>query len=616
MTTQALYNKWRAQAFSQILGQEHITRTLQNQIRAGRIGHAYLFTGMRGTGKTSMARIMAKAVNCVGETKDPPCNQCHICQSITGGRSLDLIEIDAASNRGIDEIRDLRDRVNFAPHECRYKVYVIDEVHMLTNEAFNALLKTLEEPPSHIIFVLCTTQPHRLPDTILSRCQRFDFRRGSVSAVTKKLQYICGQEGVDIASDALELIARRAAGSFRDAESLLDQLVSYSAAEITVDLVQSVLGAVSSALVCRLVQSLVVGDMPGGLRVINEATDQGAEPRQFLGDILDHLRALLVLRVGSEDNLDHLSSESLAEMRRLAQEDAVSLAVLVGSIRLFSEAGQGLRYAVRPQLPLELAFIEAALAVDAAPAQEAPAGEEREQAVAGGKPPDRDIGQRATLSAESSSASASSAHTVPTGASVQTESDNDRSSAPPAVEVTPSTDEGAAAKPLPGVEQGAKPVSEGEIHYGEGTVPSQELTLERAQGSWNLVLTKAKLVSHQVRALLNSAYPISVQDNAITLGCEASFHRDKLSEERKRGLVEEVLSEVMGAPCYVKCVVSPRPRDELRPGTQRPPASAGQSETKGSRESLRQELLNHPVVKELQRRGGQISRVSLFDEEE
>ena len=293
MVTQALYNKWRGQSFAEILGQEHITTTLQNQIRAGRIGHAYLFTGVRGTGKTSTARIMAKAVNCVGKTESPPCNQCHICASITDGRSLDLIEIDGASNRGIDEIRDLRDKVNFAPSECRYKVYVIDEVHMLTNEAFNALLKTLEEPPSHVIFILCTTEPYRLPDTVLSRCQRFDFRKGSVAVLKDKLGTICRQEGIAIAPDALDYIARRSTGSFRDAESLLDQLAAYGSSEITLELVHQVLGSVPSALVTRLIASLLVGDVGTGLQAINQAMDGGAEPRQFLGEILDHLRALI-----------------------------------------------------------------------------------------------------------------------------------------------------------------------------------------------------------------------------------------------------------------------------------------------------------------------------------
>ena len=360
MTTQALYNKWRGQTFADILGQEHITRTLQNQIRAGRIGHAYLFTGVRGTGKTSTARIMAKAVNCVGQTDSPPCNQCHICRSITSGNSLDLIEIDGASNRGIDEIRDLRDKVTFAPNECRYKVYVIDEVHMLTKEAFNALLKTLEEPPSHVIFVLCTTEPHNLPDTILSRCQRFDFRRGSVSVVVDKLRRICEQEQVLIDQDALEFVARRAAGSFRDAESLLDQLAAYGDTQITLEQVQLLLGSVPASLINDLLRGLATRDVPAGLRAINQALDSGAEPRQFLGEILDHLRALMLLRVGSEDTITNLSDEMLAELRAIVAQGC-GLGVLVEAIKLFNEAGNNLRTAVRPQLPLEVAFVEAIL---------------------------------------------------------------------------------------------------------------------------------------------------------------------------------------------------------------------------------------------------------------
>ncbi|MBM3190026.1 MAG: DNA polymerase III subunit gamma/tau, partial [Chloroflexi bacterium] len=378
MATQALYNKWRAQTFDQVLGQEHITRTLRNQIKAGRIGHAYLFTGLRGTGKTSTARILAKAVNCVGDVAEPPCNACPICRSITQSASLDLIEIDAASNRGIDEIRDLRDRVHFVPHQCRYKVYVIDEVHMLTTEAFNALLKTLEEPPPHVIFVLCTTEPHRLPDTILSRCQRFDFRRISVETLVHKLRLISKEEGIAVAPDALEFIARRATGSFRDAESLLDQLAVYGADEITLDLVQRALGSVSWALVCRLVEALVRGDIPTGLRAINQAMDAGAEPRQFLSDILDHLRALLYLGVGGDESLEYLGVESLAAMRALASRDGFSLGAIVRAIRLFNEAGQGLRGAARPQLPLELALVESALVADGDAAQ-APSSRSRGQ---------------------------------------------------------------------------------------------------------------------------------------------------------------------------------------------------------------------------------------------
>src|SRR3990172_1835861 len=219
--TSVLYRKWRSQSFSELVGQEHVTRTLLNALASGRLAHAYLFCGPRGTGKTSTARILAKAINCqenagLGE----PCNRCLMCRSITEGRCLDLIEIDAASNRGIDEIRDLRDKVNFVPNEARYKVYIIDEVHMLTPQAFNALLKTLEEPPGHTVFVLATTEAHQVPSTIISRCQRFDFRRIPLPQMTERLAHICREEGISSRPEALETLARRATGSLRDAENM------------------------------------------------------------------------------------------------------------------------------------------------------------------------------------------------------------------------------------------------------------------------------------------------------------------------------------------------------------------------------------------------------------
>src|SRR5512146_22591 len=243
MSGQALYRKWRSQTFDEIIAQEHVTRTLQNALRGGRVSHAYLFTGPRGTGKTSTARILAKALNCLAE--DPaarPCNQCSICVGITEGRQLDLIEIDAASNRGIDEIRELRDKIGFRPSEARYKVYIIDEVHMLTKEAFNALLKTLEAPPPHAIFVLATTEPDRVPETVRSRCQRFDFRRVPTQKIAQHLGRILEAEGSRAAPEALLAIARRATGSMRDAISLLDQLLSYGDEVIGLARVESVLG--------------------------------------------------------------------------------------------------------------------------------------------------------------------------------------------------------------------------------------------------------------------------------------------------------------------------------------------------------------------------------------
>jgi DNA polymerase-3 subunit gamma/tau len=247
MASQALYRKWRSQTFDELVGQAHVTHTLMNALKLGRVAHAYLFAGPRGTGKTSMARLLAKAVNCQAEPGlERPCNRCHICTAINEARLLDLIEIDAASNTGVDDIRDLRDKVSFRPAEARIKFYIIDEAHMLSNSAFNALLKTLEEPPDHVIFVLATTEPERIPATITSRCQRFEFKRIKLHEVTDRLAYIIAQEGFTAEPAALEYIARQGGGSMRDAISLLDQLTAYSSQEITLELVRTVLGSVAS----------------------------------------------------------------------------------------------------------------------------------------------------------------------------------------------------------------------------------------------------------------------------------------------------------------------------------------------------------------------------------
>jgi len=581
VTTQALYNRWRGQTFADILGQEHITTTLQNQIRAGRIGHAYLFTGLRGTGKTSTARIMAKAVNCVGDTDQPPCNRCHMCRTITEGRSLDLIEIDGASNRGIDEIRELRDRAAFAPSEGRYKVYVIDEVHMLTNEAFNALLKTLEEPPAHVIFILCTTEPYRLPETVLSRCQRFDFRRGSVAVVMDKLRRICAQEGIAIEPAALEFIARRATGSFRDAESLLDQLAAYGASEITLAQVQAVLGSVSYELVADLAESVVARDVPAGLRLINAAIDNGAEPRQFLGEVLDYLRAVMLLQAGADGELLNVGPEARERIEALLRAYSPSVGMLLRALRLFNDAGQGLRTAVRPQLPLELALVEATMLPEPAGAG---APEE------GPEPVDERV-RRAGRLAEA-----------------------------PREEGAPSPrEEPAEERPrLAAVIEEAAGTAPAEAEAEEAApTPSGVLTIEWVRGHWPQVLSKMKAVSPQVQALLNSTEPAYVQGDLITLSCEASFHRDRLTEEKKRELVEQVLSEVLGQTCRVTCVVAstgPRPTAEARPKREAEAAGDLFGVEKG-RASAREALLNHPAVKELQRRGGRIASVSVFGED-
>ncbi len=359
MAAQALYRRWRSQTFDELIGQEHVTQTLRNALRDGRIAHAYLFTGPRGTGKTSMARLLAKAVNCIHpDPEQRPCNSCEICGAIMRGSLLDLIEIDAASNRGIDEIRDLRDKVNFSPSQARYKVYVIDEVHMLTPEAFNALLKTLEEPPPHVIFVLATTEPHKIPDTVLSRCQRFDFRRIPSYKIVERLAFILEQEDRRAEQGALEMIARSAEGCMRDAISLMDQLLSYGGDVITESQVQAVRGTISGQAIVTLADFLVAGDAASGLALINQMASEGIDLRQLAIQLVAHLRSVLLCRVGGKEArgiLTDLSEEQLAIVQ--SQAELLDVVVVTGAVQFLNQAGMDIRDAAFPQLVLELAWL-------------------------------------------------------------------------------------------------------------------------------------------------------------------------------------------------------------------------------------------------------------------
>jgi DNA polymerase-3 subunit gamma/tau len=500
---QALYRKWRPQTFDEVSGQEHVLQTLRHAIARGRVAHAYLFSGPRGTGKTTMARLLAKAVNCLNpDPTQRPDNTCAICTAITEGRLLDLIELDAASNRGIDEIRDLRDKINFAPGQSRYKVYIIDEVHMLTEPAFNALLKTLEEPPAHAIFVLATTDPQKVPATIVSRCQPFAFRRLSVTEIVARLQELVVAEGLTAEPEALTLIARQATGAMRDAVSLLDQLAA-GGEEITVARAQAALGAGALRWVGDVVTALCAANAASGLDAINLAMDSGADARQFARQIVEHLRAVMLIKLGDPALVD-LPAEQRPTFN--AQADQLELDRLTRAIKLFNQASLDLRGGWQPQLPLELALIEA-IQSPAAPLAAAPSTPVIRKPAPAVAP---------TTSNSESAKPAAAPRPAALKASVP--------EAPPAM---------AAALPAPMV----------------------AFTAEQVLAEWDRTLSAIKTRSIPAEALLRNCHVSGVEHNTVVLSWPTENLKGRFEGSKHQRTLEDMLSLTFEQKVLVRSVV-------------------------------------------------------------
>ena len=358
MEYQSLYRKWRPQTFEDIIGQKHITQTLINAISLNRISHAYIFSGPRGVGKTTTARILAKSLNCVKGPTAHPCNKCERCIRITDGYSMDVIEIDGASNRGIDDIRDLRNKVKFTPAEGKYKVYIIDEVHMLTTEAFNALLKTLEEPPSHVIFIFATTNPHKIPSTILSRCQWFNFRRIALEDIVAKLKIIVKDEDLKIDDKVLDIIARNSTGSMRDAESTLDQIIAYCGKDITSQSVKEVLGIIEEEVFFELVEAIIKNDTLRGIELINRTSDLGGDASQFIKNLMEYVHNLSLAKVCQKDIMNFQGIFTEDRERLLKQSKTIKLEKLFKIVDYLTEVERKIRYTRHPWILLEMLVIK------------------------------------------------------------------------------------------------------------------------------------------------------------------------------------------------------------------------------------------------------------------
>lgn len=506
MAYQSLYRKWRPQVFEDIIGQKHITQTLMNAISLNRISHAYIFSGPRGVGKTTTARILAKALNCEKGTTPHPCNKCERCIRITEGYSMDVIEIDGASNRGIDDIRDLRNKVKFAPVEGKYKVYIIDEVHMLTTEAFNALLKTLEEPPSHVVFIFATTAPHKIPNTILSRCQWFNFRRISLEDIINKLKMIIKDEKLEIDDQTLNIIARSSTGSMRDAESILDQIIAYCGKEITLQNVREVLGIIEEDVFFNFVDTIIKNDAVKGIEIVNRIADLGGDASQFIKNLMEYVHNLSLIKVCKPEVLNFQGIFTEDRERLLKQSKLIKLGKLFNMVDYLAEVERKMKYTHNPWILLEMLVLKFTAGEDYSSKEIEKDQDEGYLDLS----KNQDIVKSDNLKVKT------------------------REEIPPKKKIQDKTKDGS---------------------FIQTKEVSTNLDLNQV---WPIILDKLKKTKISVYSFIIVNNLITIENDKLIIGFNKKyiFHKESLEKKNNKTLLQELIKEEMGRPLAIECIIN------------------------------------------------------------
>jgi DNA polymerase-3 subunit gamma/tau len=587
MTYLVTARKWRPMVFEDVVGQSHVTATLRNAIASNRLAHAYLFSGPRGIGKTTMARLLAKAVNCRNPKDLNPCNQCDICEEITNSRCIDVFEIDGASTRGIEEIRNLRETVRYAPTKCQYKVYIIDEVHMLTKEAFNALLKTLEEPPTHVLFIFATTEVQKVPPTILSRCHRFDFRRIAIDEIINRLKYIAQQEKIDIDNDSLLLIAKKGDGSLRDAQSIFDQVVSFCGENITAKQLVDALNLVDQDLYFAVTDLIKAKDTKGGLELVDDVIKRGYDIREFLSGLAEHLRNILVVRSTASTSL-----VEAAEVHRKRYQSAAgqfSENDLLRLMKIVSDTETAAKWSTQPRVRLEAGILQMIKLDSTVEIQELLAQlEELKRKIDSGLPPESNPGRHeknnsseTLFSPLSSSGNARSSHEGQSFKQVPTEAKN--------LEVP-------ASASMPSVQSAREPIApynakSVEANTSQEPKPVQAISLDEIQARWKEFVEEIRKQRIHVGTLLSESRPLGVNGSTVKVGCRDEFHLTTL--KRSKDFLVESAQKVYGKKVRIEISLNSSANDVK-----------GNTKASGGNEQSKLSTLDHPVIKALMRELG------------